>query len=118
MSDVIDISKYKELKNKVSELVQKDTNSLTLEQSSTMIHLLANLVKQQSAVLEATLETVSLLTNKQALLEDEFTWVSCQAYMAIKIIQDKNICTKEEIEAEWEKLVREKIRKEETSTEG
>jgi tetrahydromethanopterin S-methyltransferase subunit A len=114
MSKVIDLQEYKELKNKVNELINTDTGSLTLEQSSVMIHMLAKLTKQQSEVIEATLNTVALLTSKQSHMEDQFTWISCQAYMAIQILQEKGICTSEELNSQWEKLIREKIKKNES----
>ena len=59
---------------------------------------------------DALVKDMRLLVQRQTEMQQQFMYVSGQAFLALEILKKKGICTPEELEEEWQKIA-EKVEK-------
>lgn len=123
MDNVTDFLAYRESKKKVESLLAAaDVTKLGHTELAQLVQSLGKLVEQQSSVLNALMLDLTLLVQRQTEMQQQFMYVSGQAYLAIQFLREKGIVSPEEVETAWQKMVQEKILKpqgqEETSPEN
>ena len=123
MDNVTDFLAYRESKKKVESLLAAaDVTKLGHTELAQLVQSLGKLVEQQSSVLNALMLDLTLLVQRQTEMQQQFMYVSGQAYLAIQFLREKGIVTPEEVETAWQQMVQEKILKpqgqEETPPDG
>ena len=59
---------------------------------------------------DALVKDMRLLVQRQTEMQQQFMYVSGQAYLALEMLKKRGICTPEEVEEEWQKIA-EKVEK-------
>ena len=83
----------------------KKTRTEVKELAASRDDPLFKLVAQQSEIIEALLNDISLLVGKQVDLQNQFAIVSAQSYLGLKILQDKEIILEEELNGRFQELM-------------
>lgn len=110
--NLIDIVDHQNTADQIAELTnlsKEEINKLSPDQKNQHIHLITKLLKTQSKSVVALMNDVSLLIQSHELMKEQFTHISCQSFLALQMIKEKGLVTKEEIEKAWLTLVKEKI---------
>jgi hypothetical protein len=112
MNNVTDFLAYRESRNKVQSLLAAaNISKLGYGELTTLVESLGKLVEQQSDVLQAMMSDLILLVQRHEEMQQQFVFVSGQAYLALNFLKEKGICTPEEVETAWQNVVQEKILK-------
>lgn len=110
--NVTDFLAYRDSKRKVESLLASiDVTKLGHAELAQLVQSLGKLVEQQSNVLNAVMLDMTLLVERHTEMQQQFVYVSGQAFLAIQMLKEKNICSPEEIETAWQQMVQEKILK-------
>jgi hypothetical protein len=95
--NIVDLEGYRKMKAEIQEMA-KHPADMSMEE------VLA-FSAQQGEIVEALLNDIALLTGKHIDLQNQFKIVSAQAYLAIQILQDKEVIMEEELHGRWSKLM-------------
>jgi hypothetical protein len=110
MDNVTDFLAYKEQKRKIDALLSStDVSKLGQAEQGHLIQSVAKLVQQQSDLLNTVMLDMTLLVERMQDMQQQFIYISGQAYLGIQMLREKNICSPEEIETAWAQIVKEKI---------
>jgi hypothetical protein len=112
MDNVTDFLAYRESKKAVENLLATvDVNSLDHTELAKLVQSLGKLVEQQSSVLNALMLDMTLLVERHTEMQQQFIYVSGQAFLALQFLREKGICSPEEVETAWTQMIQEKILK-------
>lgn len=118
MDNVTDFLAYKESRKKVESLLASaDVSKLSANELSVIVQSLGKLTTQQSDILQTLMIDLTLLVERQQEMQQQFMYVSGQAYLALQLLKEKNVCTPEEVETAWQTMVQDKILKPQEQTE-
>lgn len=110
MDNVTDFIAYRKSKEQVESILNGvDTSKLSVIELGEIVKLLGKVNKQQSELLTALTNDMTLMVNRFAEMQQQFLLVSGQAYIALQMLKDKGICSPEEVETAWDHMVSEKI---------
>lgn len=109
-SNVQDLLKYRENKKIIQQLSQLDTSKLGMEELRTLTSSLSKMVVQLTGLLENMAENTARLAEGQANMQDQFVYVSGQAYVALTLLKERGVCTAVDISDCWKRTVEDKIK--------
>lgn len=118
MSDdnLVNLFEYKKEKTRIKSLIDTtDLSKLTYSQLAGLVQSLGKLVEHQSTILNELLTSTAMLNTSVNNIQDQFMYVSGQAYLSLEILKSKGIITAAEVETLWNQIIEEKINSQQSS---
>jgi hypothetical protein len=111
-ASVTDFLAYRESKRRVDSLLAStDISKLGHSELCQVVQSLGKLIAQQSDILNAVIADLTVFIERHSEMQQQFIYISGQAYLALHLLKEKNICLPEEIETAWQTIVQDKILK-------
>ena len=108
--NVRDFLKYKDQRTRLQNLTElPDLSKLGVAELGSLVQLLSRMVLQQAELINGIMAELAVNAQNHSDMQQQFMYVSGQAFMSTQMLKDKNICTAEELHESWHKILQEKI---------
>jgi hypothetical protein len=111
-SNVVDFLKYRNQIKQVEQLAaMPDLSKLGTAELGVLVQGLCKLVLEQGQLVTAIMAELGESHTNHQQMQEQFMFVSTQAFCAIQMLKDKGLCTAQEFHDLWMKTLEEKILK-------
>ncbi len=87
----------------------KRDQKLTRAELAQTLEKAGEVIDEQYALLQALTRDILLLAQTYKEAQVNMTMVSAQAFLIMEVIKEKGLCTSEELQSRWQKLLKEQL---------
>lgn len=109
---VIDFVQWRTNQRKLEELSKSsDLSKLGTAELGQVLQALTKLVLTQSSLIQQMMQEINLSSQDFVILQEQCSYIAGQGFVALQMLKQKGVCTADEVSAEWQKMLEEKILK-------